>query len=227
VRIQASAELISRYNKTAMRILVFGDSIAQGMWDPAGGWVQRLWQEYTRSEIDGGFKDDQPVIFNLGVSGDMTQNVVKRLALETAVRKWMTDDLIIIIAVGINDTMVFKNVESNSTELYKGELQQIVAGARQYTEKILFVGLTAVDEKRTTSPDQQYVYTNARIKEFERTLRSFCEENELPIVKIFETLEEKQAEEDLLADGLHPNMTGHELIASLVKPVLDKILHNS
>jgi lysophospholipase L1-like esterase len=210
-----------------MRILVFGDSIAQGMWDPAGGWVQRLWQEYTQAEIDGGFKDDQPVIFNLGVTGDMTQNVVKRLALETAARKWLTDELIIIIAVGINDTMVFKNVESNSTELYKGELQQLIAAARQYTEKILFVGLTAVDEKRTASPDQQYVYTNARIKEFERTLRVFCEENNLPIVKVFETFEEKQAEENLLADGLHPNTAGHERIASLVKPALGALIKAS
>jgi lysophospholipase L1-like esterase len=207
-----------------MRILVFGDCIAQGMWDPAGGWVNRLWQEYSQAEINSSFKDDQPVIFNLGVNGDMTQNVVKRIALETAARKWLTDKLVIIIAVGINDTMVFKNVESNSTELYKGELQQLIAAARQYTEKILFVGLTAVDEKRTASADQQYVYTNVRIKEFERTLRSFCEENELPIVKIFETFEEKQAEENLLADGLHPNAVGHELMATLIKPELAKLL---
>ena len=50
-------------------------------------------------------------------------------------------------------------------------------------------------------------------------------EQKLPFVPVFETFQAKMAAgENLLADGLHPNDAGHELIFQLVRPELDKLL---
>ena len=68
-------------------------------------------------------------------------------------------------------------------------------------------------------------YLNSRILEFERTLREFCEQNKVAFAPIFEEFK-KQLDrgKNLLADGLHPNNDGHELIFQLVRPELDKLL---
>ena len=59
---------------------------------------------------------------------------------------------------------------------------------------------------------------------FEESLRKFCIKNKLPQVQVFEKFQAAQKDQELLADGLHPNDAGHQLIASLVKPELDKLL---
>lgn len=60
-----------------MRVLVFGDSITQGFWDLDGGWVARLRRTYDKQMIEG-VNDDPPSLFNLGVSGDSSDDIVTR-----------------------------------------------------------------------------------------------------------------------------------------------------
>src|SRR5688500_14737658 len=88
-----------------MRVLVFGDSITQGFYDTHGGWVQRLANEYhsktLQSMLDGEDLDRQ--IFNLGVSGDTSHEVLKRIENEIQVRQWRDDPMVTVIAAGIND----------------------------------------------------------------------------------------------------------------------------
>lgn len=202
-----------------MTILVFGDSIAQGFHDNQGGWADRLKQSFLQPATS---KDRSASVFNLGINGDAAENVVKRLALETRARLKGEEPVGIVIAVGINDSMVFKGVAVNSPEMFGGEMQQILAAARQYTDKLLFVGLTACDEAKTTPVAWgDFTYTNQRVWEFEQALRRFCRDNSLPLVKLFERFKRQP---ELLADGLHPNQDGHKLIADLVRPELDKLL---
>ncbi len=49
-----------------MQILIFGDSIAHGIWDNNGGWVARL-----RKFINSKLMDDDfyCLLYNLGVDG--------------------------------------------------------------------------------------------------------------------------------------------------------------
>lgn len=35
-----------------MRVLIFGDSITQGMWDAQGGWANRLVADYFRQQME-------------------------------------------------------------------------------------------------------------------------------------------------------------------------------
>ncbi len=70
-----------------MRVLVFGDSIAQGFWDTEGGWVARLIREYlTLKGLN--LNTSQPDLFNLAVDGDTTDKIVYRFHAETMARQW-------------------------------------------------------------------------------------------------------------------------------------------
>lgn len=210
-----------------MRIVVFGDNVTHGHWDSAGGWVQRLRTNYDKQTIA---KLDKvtlyPDIYNLGVAGATAEGLVKRLSIEMQARSG-PEAPVIVVAIGINDTMIYKGVETNTTEMFEGELQQILAAATQYTDKLLFVGMHSVDETVCNpwkySPED-VCFKNDRILQFEQILREFCKKSQKPIVKVFEQFQGKRIDENLLADGLHPNEAGHQLIAERVKPELDKLL---
>jgi lysophospholipase L1-like esterase len=206
-----------------MKVIVFGDSITQGLWDAEGGWVERLRREHTGRAIKGGYSKMHAMIFNLGVPGDTAGSVARRLASETQARQWAGEQIVIVIAVGMNDSKIFKGVESNTSDMFAGELRQLTALTRQFTDKVLFVGMAAVDDGLCNpykNEPAEVCYTNQRISEFEQTLRTFCDEEVIPMVKIRESFEKLHATDGLLADGLHPNAAGHTFIAEQVKPAL-------
>lgn len=206
-----------------MRVLIFGDSITQGFWDLDGGWVSRLRRTYDKQMIDG-VDDDPPTLFNLGVSGDSSDDILARFENEVKARK-NNESLAIVIAVGVNDSRTKAGVEFSNTKRYHDNLQQIWQAARQFTDKVLFVGLTPCVESRTTPVSWGDTgYTNDRILTFDKTLRDFCESNKAAFVGIFEPFQIKQQADELLPDGLHPNDAGHQLIADIVGPKIAELV---
>ena len=208
--------------------MVFGDSITQGFWDTEGGWVNRLRRHYD-VQIIKNLKDEEnyPAVFNLGISGDTTHNVLGRLEDETEARLWPGEELAFIFSVGSNDAAVEgSGREWSSTQGYRKELEGIVKRAKDYSSKIMFVGLPSCDEKLTTPVFWTDIhYTNKRMFEFEKVMRDFCADQQILHVPTFETFQEKlKTGYGLFADGLHPNNEGHELIFQLVRPELDKLL---
>ena len=83
-----------------MNILVFGDSIAYGANDlELGGWVNRL-----GLHLDKKYDYDYNV-FNFGVSGEITTEVLARFDSECKARCGKQgNETVIIFAIGINDT---------------------------------------------------------------------------------------------------------------------------
>lgn len=206
-----------------MSILIFGDSITQGAWDENGGWVNRVRQCYDQSYFENQ-NNDSPTVFNLGVDGDCSDDLVMRLSNEATARQRYGVDAI-VISIGINNSVVESAMERSTTESFKQDLAEILMQSRNYTNDILFVGLSPCDETKTTPvPWGEKHFTNSRIKEFDMALKEFCHENKLPFVEIFEPFSKAQQESNLLQDGLHPNSAGHQLIANLVKPELDKLI---
>jgi lysophospholipase L1-like esterase len=206
-----------------MRVLVFGDSITQGFWDVEGGWVARIRRHYDQQIIDG-TNNDPPTIFNLGVSGDSSDDVLARFESETKARA--KEELAFVIAIGVNDARTRASVNFSDTNRYKHNLSEILKLAKQYSNKILFVGLTPCVEERSNPVSWGDTgYTNDRIKEFDNTLRQFCEENQLSFVEVFQPFAKAQSGTELLPDSLHPNDEGHQLIADLVKPSLEELLN--
>lgn len=207
---------------TVMRVLIFGDSITQGFWDADGGWVSRIRKHFDQQMIDG-TDDDPPTIFNLGVSGDSSDDVLARFDNETKVRA--KEELAFVIAVGVNDARTKAVVNYSDTNRYKQNLSEILRLAKQYSDKVLFVGLTpCVEERSNPVAWGDTGYTNGRIKEFDSTLQQFCKENKVPFVEVLEPFAKAEAETELLPDSLHPNDKGHKIIADLVKPHLEQLL---
>lgn len=210
-----------------MRILFFGDSITQGFWDlEHGSWVQRIRKDYDQLAIKN-LAGHYPEVFNLGISGDMTSSVLKRMPYEIEARRWEDDPFILVFAIGLNDT-IFREQEVAITPLqYREDLSMLLASAQHYSDKILFVGLTPVDDELCNPwihSSTGKSFKNDRILEFEDVLRKFCIEKKISCVQIFEKFQALQAEQNLLTDGLHPNDAGHQLIAELVKPELDNLI---
>ncbi len=199
-----------------MSILVFGDSITWGTADfEHGGWVTRLFIELGRDfEID---------VYNLGVSGDKTPDLLERFESETKARVEEGEEVILIFAIGINDSYFIhsKNTLMTPLEEFKVNIQELIDRAQKISSKIIFVGLTPVDEPKTTpipwNTDKSY--TNENIKKYNEIIKSICQEKSIYFIEIFEKWI-NQDYKNLLEDGLHPNSAGHKKIFETVKDFL-------
>lgn len=208
-----------------MRVLVFGDSITYGIWDSQGGWVQRLRSHYDKNQIaDNPFRYDQPSIFNMGIGGDHSDDVLKRFDTEVNYRMWPNEPFAFIFAVGINDSYSEEGKNYSTPEKYAENLKQLIIRAKDYSDKIAFIGISPVDE-RQRAQIKEGGYKNARILIFEKTLKQVCRVEGVGYIPIFDQFKAKlDAGDHLMDDGLHPNDTGHQLIFELVRSKIEKVL---
>ena len=206
-----------------MVILIFGASITWGAWDKEqGGWANRLKLYYDRQTIDSNF-DNKAYVYPLGVSGDTSYDLLKRFKGEIEDRIEEDQDTLIMLSVGLNDSQV--NLASNqnriSPENYKKNIKQLTDIASKFTNKVLIVGLTPVNESRVNPtpwiPD--WGYANEQIEKYNQILANICKTNNLGFIDILADFS-KQSGKLLSTDGLHPNSEGHNLIFNLLKNYL-------
>lgn len=174
-------------------VLVFGDSITWGAIDlEKGGWVERL-KISLMSKVD---------VFNLGIPGDTSQDIVDRLEGELKARFY--DENIIVFAIGINDSLYPENIG-----YFEDNLKEMCRIVKKYSKRIFFVGLTKVDESLTI-PDglEDAVYKNKDIENFDKIIRKISEQEKAKYIELPEVE---------LADGLHPSSSGHEKIFKEVR----------
>jgi len=208
-----------------MRVLVFGDSIAQGFWSVDGGWVEKLRRHYDSLAIADLKNNKQPEIFNLGVSGDTTRNLLSRIGPETKARKWPGDSLVVLLAIGTNDELFQNKRQIVPPDEFKTNIQKILSILSPIADNIMLIGNAACEEKLTTPVFWGDIYyTNEQIKKYEDYIAEIARSEKIAFVPIFEKFSNKMKNKQLLADGLHPNDEGHEFIFQLVQPQLDKLL---
>jgi len=193
-----------------MTICIFGDSITWGAYDPEqGGWATRL-----RNHFEAQDKDID--VYNLGISGDNTADLLERIEIEAKAREPET----IIFAIGINDAQFIHS--TNSSRVSLDEFQQNIAKlfsiAKKFTSKVIFVGLTRVDESKTTpipwNTDKSY--TNENVERLDNVIEKFCEENKLKFIPMKDVV----GNDDLI-DGLHPNTAGHAKMFERMKSEIE------
>lgn len=196
-----------------MNICIFGDSIAWGAYDAEkGGWANRV-----RLYIDG--KDDESETYNLGISNDDTVGILRRFETEARTR----EAHFLIFAIGINDSyfIISKNHNRSPLERFTQNIKEIIFRSKKITDKILFVGLTPVDEARTmpTIWDADAIYRNDYVEKYNNKIKEICGNEHIDFVDIFSEMcrEDYRA---MLSDGLHPNTKGHEWIAQRVINIL-------
>lgn len=196
-----------------MNICIFGDSITWGASDyEKGGWVERLKSYYmeNREDVD---------VYNLGVSGDNTADLLRRLEVEVKMR----EPSLIILAIGINDSQYIQrkgNYKINP-DRFENNLSELLSLAQKITDKIVFIGLTTVDESKTTpipwSPEKYY--DNESVEKYDGIIKNFCKKNNLNYISMKEVISATDLE-----DGLHPNSQGHGKIFKAVLKTIEKSL---
>lgn len=199
------------------QILCFGASIVQGYADQAGGWTQRLRQvldqKYTNTYRD--LILPKYDVFNLGISGNTSEDLLKRVEQEIIPRN-LEEIAAIIISIGVNDSIFELNDNStwSTPEQYQQNLKQIFAIAKKYTPQVTFLGLTPCDESKTKPmawSDIQESYSNERLKLFNDAAKAVCTELEIKFIELFEIFPK-----EFIYDGIHPNSQGHQFIAEQV-----------
>ncbi len=210
-----------------MITFIFGDSITFGLWDSKGGWADRLKQFVHAYEMHNNLTNYNE-IYNLGVDGNTTQQVIDRFDQEVKTRLWEGETYCFIFAIGINDTAHFNYANLiSSPEKYQEQLTTLYQQAKKYSSNICFIDLTPVDEALTNPLKVSTTgkcYTNDRIEAFNQTLHSFCHETNSDLVKVNNAFKQSDYKK-LLIDGLHPNDAGHELMYNQALPIVNKYLN--
>ena len=203
------------------RILVFGASITLGAWDIKGGWVGRL--KTFLAEKSLAHPDLDYRVYNLGVSGNTTEDLLARFEFEAKQRIKEKEETIIIFLIGTNDSqfVISKNNLRTLPDKFRENIQQLIYLAKKLTPKILFVGLTPVDESKTTPIpwNTDKIYKNENIQKYNEIIKSVCKKNNIYFIDTFSTWI-KSDYKKLLEDGLHPNLEGHREIFETVKKFL-------
>ncbi|MBI4450364.1 hypothetical protein HY642_00180 [Candidatus Woesearchaeota archaeon] len=185
-------------------ICVFGDSIVHGASDVSGGWVRRLYAWLEPQDIR---------VYNLGVSGDFSNQVLARFEAEADAR----EAEIIILAVGINDAAQTKSGASRvPLQHTHANIGWLLTKAKQ-RGVVVVVGLTNVDEQRTcpVAWDADVNYRNAIIKRYDSAIAKLCKKQQVLHIPVFGKLAKADLE-----DGLHPTGKGHEKIFRAVADFL-------
>lgn len=194
-----------------MQILIFGDSITYGLYDEEdSGWVNRL-----RKKLENN-KKEKYTIYNLGIPGDRTYNLMNRFDIELNSRLKNDEEKMVVFAIGINDTQECNGKINVDLQTFKNNIQDLIDKSKKYTNDIIFIGLTNVDEKRVgpfkIAPEKRYV--NDYIINYDDEIEKICNKNHIKYIKTFGMLDD-----DDLFDGLHPNSNGH-------KKLYEKILND-
>ena len=190
-----------------MSICVFGDSTAWGAWDEEkGGWVNRL-----RLSLES--KNYEPQVYNLAIDGDTSEGVRERFEAEAALR----EAGIVIIAIGANDSGTDDSGNFFiSAAQFEDNLRALANTANKLGYVMVFLDFENIDESKTNPVSWANVYYSEEdLDKYSAIMKTVAEESNIYFCSIRGLL----TNEDL-ADGLHPNESGHAKIAETVEKYL-------
>ena len=206
-----------------MRILVFGDSITQGFHDTAyGGWCSQL-ARYAIEKIVASEYEYDTSIFNLGISADCTNLLLKRFDVEAKARL-AGQEGVIVFDIGINDTQRYVDTGLLKTPLdqFEKNVTDLIERAQQYTSNIVIFGILPMIEEMVQpmpwAPNRSH--SEKDVLEFDDCIKDVCEKQRVKYFSMRDVFGNRKKE--LLHDGIHPNTEGHQLVFERVKSVLEE-----
>jgi lysophospholipase L1-like esterase len=195
------------------KIVAIGASSCEGKVDALhGGFVGRLraWHESL---------SDHHSVYNLGISGDTTEKVLKRLPLEVPPRR----PNLIIVQCGINDFIHVGSKNSPirfSIQQIQTNISSILTVAKEFAD-VLFVSVFPIDETKTCPCSWKDIYYLERdAKQCAKISQEIAMSMKVPYVDVYNTFIQEDYKKYLHVDGLHPNSLGHEAIFQMVKSKL-------
>ncbi|SIT17939.1 SGNH/GDSL hydrolase family protein [Chryseobacterium gambrini] len=201
--------------------LFFGDSITYGEYDGVfGGWVDIL-KRYALQKYNEGSKE--LIIFNLGIGGETTEGLVKRISSEMAARN-SDEGNIIFLGYGANDLAVKEDNYLVNPEKFRENILKAVQEAEKYSQTIYLISILPIAEKLdgiiTASGKLR---TNDEVLVYNQILKQIAKENSLNYIDFHSAF--LQDKEILLSeDGIHPNEKGYGIMAEIAIPIIEKYL---
>ena len=207
-----------------MQILVFGASSTYGVWDLKGGWASRLRQELDKISLSD--PNAYYLVYNLGISGNTTIDILKRFDAELEARLKDREEkevIMVLFSLGNNDSS--RRKDGNRIvplPLFESNIDLLAEKALKITTKVAFISTFPADETKTNPVAWgDWYYTNSGFEEYRDAIKKMCKARNLLFVNVYGKLIKKKYQE-LLQDGLHPNSKGHQKIYKLVSNALRK-----
>jgi lysophospholipase L1-like esterase len=204
------------------RVLVFGASVSAGFSDEKGGWVSYLTEDLHRRSMETGESNQ---VYNLGVSGHTSSDILARLEHEITAREEEYHDLILIISTGGNDALY--NSEKQGAEVpldqFKSNLNKILDVSRERADEVYLLGNHPVDPSQLDEGDllpHHSLRPELREKYFEEA-RKISGQKGVHFISLKDSIDEEKFREKLF-DGLHPNTEGHREIYEIVRQTLEQ-----
>ncbi|WP_312822883.1 GDSL-type esterase/lipase family protein [Epilithonimonas sp.] len=201
--------------------LFFGDSITYGEYDGVfGGWIDIL-KRYALQKYNEG--SNELILFNLGIGGETTEGLLKRIPYEMKARN-STDGNIIFLGYGANDLAKKEETQLVNPEQFKTNIETAVQNAKQYSKDIYLVSILPISENidSEVSPTGK-VRTNEDVLIYNQILKNIASENSLNYIDFHSVF--LQDKEILLSkDGVHPNEKGYGMMAEIAIPIIEKYL---
>ncbi len=210
-------------------IFAFGPSTTYGASDLEGGWVQRLRRYLDEKQLAD--PNLYYVVYNLGVSGNTSTDILKRFVFETEQRiklKDEQDEIIFLISVGVNDSIVNNRTKKHQVPLgtYAKNITQLIQQASKYTSpsKIFFIGDKPVDESKVDPIPwrDDYSYLSAAVETYDTTCAAICKQKNISFLDVYTPFKQQRNYQKLLLDGVHPTTEGYAFIFALLKDFLVK-----
>ena len=202
--------------------LFFGDSITYGEYDGIfGGWVDIL-KRYALQKYNEG-SSNELILFNLGIGGETSEGLVKRIPHEMKARN-SADGNIVFIGYGANDLAVKDGNQMVNPTQFKANIEIAIQDAKLYSEDIYLVSILPISEKIDSKISTTgKIRTNENILVYNQILKDIATENELSYIDFHSAfLEDKEIL--LSKDGVHPNEKGYGMMAEIAIPIIEKYL---
>lgn len=186
---------------------IFGDSVTQA------AYIKNSWADLLRQYLEEKYNDQFINVFNLGIGGNTSDDIIKRFKTESEAR--MPTD--IIFAFGVNDSGYFRTLDKPIVpeERFIKNIESLINEAKTFSKNITFIGLTLGDDsllKPFPESSQGKSYDLNRVKGYDKTLCEMTNKNLCKFVSIIDALEF-----DDFLDGLHPNDKGHRKMFDVIK----------
>ncbi|MDR4894672.1 MULTISPECIES: SGNH/GDSL hydrolase family protein [unclassified Chryseobacterium] len=202
--------------------LFFGDSITYGEYDGVfGGWVDIL-KRYALQKFHEG-NGDELILFNLGIGGETTEGLLKRIPHELDARN-SPDGNIVFLSYGANDLAMKEGIQMVNPEKFRSNIKKAVEHARRFSNEIYLVSILPFSQKIdgvVVSSGKKRI--NEDVVAYNQILKNIAAEDSLTYIDFYSAfLDDKEIL--LSSDGVHPNEKGYGMMAEIAIPIIEKHL---
>jgi len=196
------------------RIVVFGASTAFGRVDPEGGGFAGRLKRYHES------KNKNNALFNLGISGEGTQEMLKRFTNECSPRR---PDLI-ILNTGINDfsRRGSPQAQTKNGTKHRDNLRTLLVAARGLAQVILLTPHQALANQTIKASDAHgdIFYLQEDLQLGYQTALELAEELKIRVLDLVSLFANQPIDTWCDKDLLHLNAQGHEQVFKEIQKFL-------